>query len=67
MTGQPACYSTVPLLQLDETAMTAPLRSIPPLRTIPFLVAMPKSLQQWQCGIRRMRVHGLTREQRRDL
>jgi len=24
-TGQPACYSTVPLLQLDETAMTATL------------------------------------------
>jgi arylsulfate sulfotransferase len=23
VTGQPACYSTVPLLQLDETAMTA--------------------------------------------
>ncbi len=23
MTGQPACYSTVPLLNLDETAMTA--------------------------------------------
>jgi arylsulfate sulfotransferase len=25
VTGQPACYSTVPILQLDETAMTATL------------------------------------------
>ncbi len=42
VTGQPACYSTVPVFTIDETAMTATLRHSTRTETTPSSEATPK-------------------------
>ncbi len=60
VTGQPACYSTVPLLNLDETAMTATLAFHPTTQQYSLFRRQRRGSRERRRGIRRMRLDSLS-------
>ncbi len=67
VTGQPACYSTVPLLQLDETAKTATMVFNPTTPDYSFFGGNAEVLKNGNVEYDECASTALTGEQRNDL
>ena len=63
----PACYSTVPVFTIDETAKTATFVFHPTTPDYSFFGGNAEVLKNGNVEYARMRVHGPSGEQRRDL